>query len=167
MGERFRPVVGLKSNRPNAERNPNSCSIGPGPGLGHRKPTATIDSPVKNMRSSIACVRCRRSKVKCVNTGPNTTCRACESSNRECTYPQPVASGAPRASANATMALSSVTGAGSGGLGGASAERVEVRVALHVAGLCSQNADRISRHRRRRNRRSQPRAPMLRLQLLA
>jgi Fungal Zn(2)-Cys(6) binuclear cluster domain len=50
------------------------------------------------MRSSIACVRCRRSKVKCVNTGPNTTCRACEASNRECTYPAPVASGGPRLS---------------------------------------------------------------------
>jgi len=41
----------------------------------------------KMVRSSIACSRCRRSKVKCVNTGVNSTCKACASSNRECTYP--------------------------------------------------------------------------------
>lgn len=41
------------------------------------------------MRSSIACARCRRSKIKCVNAGIDTTCRACESSNRECVYPTP------------------------------------------------------------------------------
>ncbi|SMR58755.1 unnamed protein product [Zymoseptoria tritici ST99CH_1E4] len=45
------------------------------------------------MRSSIACIRCRRSKVKCVNSGVGTTCRACENSGRECTYPSPVTSG--------------------------------------------------------------------------
>ncbi|KAJ6089620.1 hypothetical protein N7467_004836 [Penicillium canescens] len=41
------------------------------------------------MRSSIACARCRRSKIKCVNAGIDTTCRACESSGRECVYPAP------------------------------------------------------------------------------
>ncbi|KAF4632272.1 hypothetical protein G7Y89_g5859 [Cudoniella acicularis] len=45
--------------------------------------------PPKMVRSSIACSRCRRSKVKCVNTGINSTCKACASSNRECTYPGP------------------------------------------------------------------------------
>jgi len=45
------------------------------------------------MRSSIACARCRRSKVKCVNNGVNTTCRDCEAKGRECTYPTPVAGG--------------------------------------------------------------------------
>ena len=44
------------------------------------------------MRSSIACVRCRRSKVKCVNSGVGTTCRSCESSGRDCSYPSPVTS---------------------------------------------------------------------------
>jgi hypothetical protein len=77
------------------------------------------------MRSSIACVRCRRSKVKCVNTGPNTTCRACDSSNRECTYPQPVQGGTPR-NVGATMAIGSVAGSAGGGGGG---DRSEVRVA--------------------------------------
>lgn len=48
------------------------------------------------MRSSIACVRCRRSKVKCVNNGVGTTCRSCENSGRECSYPSPVASGSRR-----------------------------------------------------------------------
>ena len=42
------------------------------------------------MRSSIACARCRRSKIKCLNNGVNTTCRACQVSGRECTYPAPV-----------------------------------------------------------------------------
>jgi hypothetical protein len=65
--------------------------------------------------------------VKCVNTGPNTTCRACEASNRECTYPQPVVTGAPRAATMAT-ALNSVIGAGAGG----SVDRPEVRVYLHL-----------------------------------
>nr|POF02410.1 putative transcriptional regulatory protein pb1a11.04c [Quercus suber] len=47
------------------------------------------------MRSSIACVRCRRSKVKCVNNGAGTTCRSCENSGRDCQYPSPIA-GTPR-----------------------------------------------------------------------
>jgi len=47
-------------------------------------------APAQRMRSSIACVRCRRSKVKCVNNGINTTCRSCEASGRDCTYPVPV-----------------------------------------------------------------------------
>jgi len=44
------------------------------------------------MRSSIACARCRRSKIKCVNAGIDTTCRACESSGRDCVYPTPAIS---------------------------------------------------------------------------
>jgi hypothetical protein len=45
------------------------------------------------MRSSIACARCRRSKVKCVNNGIGTQCRACETTGRECTYPVPSGGG--------------------------------------------------------------------------
>ncbi|KZF23164.1 hypothetical protein L228DRAFT_105612 [Xylona heveae TC161] len=41
------------------------------------------------MRSSIACVKCRRSKVKCINNGPGSICRSCQISGRECTYPLP------------------------------------------------------------------------------
>lgn len=74
----------------------NSIPNGPGSGSNYKKPFAVIESTAKTMRSSIACVRCRRSKVKCVNTGPNTTCRACESSKRECSYPQPLHTGTPR-----------------------------------------------------------------------
>ncbi|CAG8079577.1 unnamed protein product [Penicillium olsonii] len=50
------------------------------------------------MRSSIACARCRRSKIKCVNSGIDTVCRACDTSNRECVYPTPAigVSGAKR-----------------------------------------------------------------------
>lgn len=79
------------------------------------KPLQCDRTPNRNtMRSSIACVRCRRSKVKCVNTGPNTTCRACEASNRECTYPPPVASGAPRISSGSTTVRASGGGGGGG-----------------------------------------------------
>lgn len=42
------------------------------------------------MRSSIACIRCRRSKVKCVNSGIGRPCRSCENTGRECVYPSPV-----------------------------------------------------------------------------
>ncbi|KAI9683605.1 MAG: hypothetical protein M1829_004909 [Trizodia sp. TS-e1964] len=41
------------------------------------------------MRTSVACVRCRKSKVKCLNLGVKTTCRACHTSGRDCTYPPP------------------------------------------------------------------------------
>ncbi|KAI9757169.1 MAG: ATPase synthesis protein 25 mitochondrial [Chaenotheca gracillima] len=50
------------------------------------------------MRSSIACARCRRSKVKCMNAGINTKCRACDAAGRECTYPAPAATGQGAAS---------------------------------------------------------------------
>lgn len=55
-------------------------------------PTKSDQPPAARMRSSIACARCRRSKVKCVNNGVGTTCRACETTGRECTYPVPVPS---------------------------------------------------------------------------
>ncbi|OBT65886.1 hypothetical protein VE03_05406 [Pseudogymnoascus sp. 23342-1-I1] len=45
--------------------------------------------PLPKMRSSIACYRCRRSKIKCQNSGTNTACRACANQSRECTYPPP------------------------------------------------------------------------------
>ncbi|KAJ9219217.1 putative C6 transcription factor [Paecilomyces variotii] len=58
------------------------------------------------MRSSIACSRCRRSKIKCVNAGIDTTCRACESSGRDCVYPTPaigVGGGAAKRDIGATI----------------------------------------------------------------
>jgi hypothetical protein len=55
---------------------------------GEAGPPRRVDQP--RMRSSIACVRCRRSKVKCLNQGPGTPCRACLTNNRECTYPEPL-----------------------------------------------------------------------------
>ena len=86
------------------------------------------------MRSSIACVRCRRSKVKCVNTGPNTTCRACEASNRECSYPQPVIPGTVR-SANAQVSQASASILHHSAAGpvplGPSADRAEVSFILY------------------------------------
>ncbi|TPX26364.1 hypothetical protein DIZ76_011826 [Coccidioides immitis] len=56
------------------------------------------------MRSSIACSRCRRSKIKCVNAGIDTTCRACESSGRECVYPTPAIGTASAAAAKRDLA---------------------------------------------------------------
>ncbi|MCJ1472338.1 hypothetical protein MMC13_000985 [Lambiella insularis] len=48
----------------------------------------TPPSPANpRMRSSIACARCRRSKIKCGNSGANTICKACEASGRDCVYP--------------------------------------------------------------------------------
>ncbi|TID21598.1 fungal-specific transcription factor domain-containing protein [Venturia nashicola] len=55
-------------------------------------PRRAADQPPR-MRSSIACARCRRSKVKCVNSGVGTQCRTCETTGRECTYPVPNSSG--------------------------------------------------------------------------
>lgn len=43
------------------------------------------------MRSSVACARCRRSKIKCINNGIDTVCVPCHQNNRECTYPPPSA----------------------------------------------------------------------------
>lgn len=58
--------------------------------------TPARNAPAQRMRSSIACCRCRRSKVKCVNSGVNTTCRSCEASGRECKYPVPSSGGRRR-----------------------------------------------------------------------
>jgi hypothetical protein len=62
--------------------------------------------PVPRMRSSIACVRCRSSKVKCINGGIHSVCRACETASRECTYPLPALLGqAAAAKRDAAAAL--------------------------------------------------------------
>jgi hypothetical protein len=69
-----------------------AASQGPGP-LDNGPPMPQVrraDQP--RMRSSIACARCRRSKVKCLNNGVNTQCRACVVSGRECIYPPPASS---------------------------------------------------------------------------
>ncbi|EFR00190.1 hypothetical protein MGYG_03194 [Nannizzia gypsea CBS 118893] len=62
------------------------------------------------MRSSIACSRCRRSKIKCVNAGIDTTCRACESSGRECSYPTPAAAGGCHSSAGVKRDITASSG---------------------------------------------------------
>lgn len=42
------------------------------------------------MRSSIACVRCRKSKIKCDNDGgAKNACDTCVKTGKECNYPQP------------------------------------------------------------------------------
>lgn len=62
------------------------------------RPQATTPSSANapsnpRLRSSIACARCRRSKIKCTNAGAGTTCEACAHSGRECSYPTPGAIG--------------------------------------------------------------------------
>ncbi|KAG0653019.1 putative transcriptional regulatory [Hyphodiscus hymeniophilus] len=54
--------------------------------------------PQKMVRSSIACARCRRSKVKCVNEGTNSTCKACAASGRDCQYPPSGSTATPKRS---------------------------------------------------------------------
>ena len=44
------------------------------------------------LRSSIACLRCRRSKIKCDNDGGSTACEACIKGGHKCQYPDIVAS---------------------------------------------------------------------------
>ncbi|RFU28258.1 hypothetical protein B7463_g8086, partial [Scytalidium lignicola] len=65
-------------------------------GLEEKKPT-------KMVRSSIACARCRRSKVRCINNGVNSVCKACQSSGRECTYPPSAAATTPRRTDNTVI----------------------------------------------------------------
>lgn len=43
------------------------------------------------MRSSIACLRCRRSKIKCDNDGGSTPCETCVRGGHNCQYPEVVA----------------------------------------------------------------------------
>lgn len=64
---------------------PHSVAAGQSPGQAQGR-----------MRSSIACRRCRRSKVKCVNNGVGTTCRACDHGGKDCDYPPPAAPGSRR-----------------------------------------------------------------------
>ena len=40
------------------------------------------------LRSSIACQRCRKSKIKCNNTGGDSPCETCLRNGKECTYPE-------------------------------------------------------------------------------
>lgn len=39
------------------------------------------------LRSSIACFRCRKSKIKCDNQGPTGPCNTCLKAGKECQYP--------------------------------------------------------------------------------
>ena len=40
------------------------------------------------LRSSIACQRCRKSKIKCNNNGADAPCDTCIKNGKECTYPE-------------------------------------------------------------------------------
>ncbi len=75
---------GHKAKSPEAIAQDLLAAAGIESSTGKRR-VLTPDTP--RMRSSIACVRCRRSKVKCLNEGVNTPCRACKVGGRECVYP--------------------------------------------------------------------------------
>ncbi|KAK4155415.1 hypothetical protein C8A00DRAFT_41966 [Chaetomidium leptoderma] len=49
------------------------------------------------LRSSIACQRCRKSKIKCNNTGGDQPCETCIRNGKECTYPEVTAAPPKRA----------------------------------------------------------------------
>ncbi|RDL31982.1 uncharacterized protein BP5553_09384 [Venustampulla echinocandica] len=80
------PRQQLASIDPTGDPSPGSGGADDGSAAGVRG-SLEEKKPTKMVRSSIACSRCRRSKVKCVNNGVNSICKACASSNRECTYP--------------------------------------------------------------------------------
>lgn len=44
------------------------------------------------LRSSIACLRCRKSKIKCDNDGGTTACETCIKGGHQCQYPDAIAS---------------------------------------------------------------------------
>lgn len=48
------------------------------------------------LRSSIACLRCRRSKIKCDNDGGTTPCETCIKGGHKCQYPDVIAPPAKR-----------------------------------------------------------------------
>ncbi|KAJ2896681.1 hypothetical protein MKZ38_005305 [Zalerion maritima] len=48
------------------------------------------------MRSSIACMRCRKSKIKCDNDGGSNACDGCIKSGHECRYSEPSANSVKR-----------------------------------------------------------------------
>ncbi|KAK8042614.1 fungal specific transcription factor [Apiospora phragmitis] len=47
------------------------------------------------MRSSIACLRCRKSKIKCENNGGSSPCDSCIKTGKECIFKLPEANPAP------------------------------------------------------------------------
>lgn len=59
------------------------------------------------MRSSIACLRCRRSKIKCENDGGSSPCETCIKQGKDCKYPEatplpPKRTAEPSSSSSAT-----------------------------------------------------------------
>ena len=55
------------------------------PGNPESKKSSKMRPP---MRSSIACLRCRRSKIKCDNDGGNSPCETCIKAGHKCQYPE-------------------------------------------------------------------------------
>ena len=74
------PYSPMQATRP-VDQAPQADMLGAPPTL---TPTATTSNP--RQRSSIACLHCRRSKIRCVNTGIDTQCNACRNSGRDCRY---------------------------------------------------------------------------------
>ncbi|KAK3906322.1 hypothetical protein C8A05DRAFT_40870 [Staphylotrichum tortipilum] len=66
---------------------------------GHPPPMMAGSPGIKRtpLRSSIACQRCRKSKIKCNNTGGDSPCETCLRNGKECSYPEATPAPAKRA----------------------------------------------------------------------
>lgn len=60
----------------------------PVPSGRHDTPKGSLPKMKAPMRSSIACLRCRRSKIKCDNDGGNSPCDTCIKAGHQCQYPE-------------------------------------------------------------------------------
>jgi hypothetical protein len=71
--------------------SPSTVNASPQHTPGPSAANGYVDAPARQpestrMRASIACARCRQSKVKCNNKGNNTACVACRDKNVACVY---------------------------------------------------------------------------------
>ncbi|KAH7143829.1 hypothetical protein EDB81DRAFT_651926, partial [Dactylonectria macrodidyma] len=82
---------GLVTDPPRGYVEEQRSSVPPGTRDG-KKPTR-MRPP---MRSSIACMRCRRSKIKCDNDGGNSPCDTCIKGSHQCQYPDSIPQPAKR-----------------------------------------------------------------------
>lgn len=94
------PNTPLKGQSPNPEKPPVEV---PGGGMKGRTEEETMplnENPLEGkkpsqmrsqLRSSIACLSCRKSKIKCENTGINSVCNNCKKTGQNCVFEPPKA----------------------------------------------------------------------------
>ncbi|KAF6798749.1 fungal specific transcription factor [Colletotrichum sojae] len=87
-------VAGSRSSLSSAaldDDEPRPLVVG---GTGGKRPSRAMRPP---MRSSIACLRCRRSKIKCDNDNSGAPCDTCIKAGHKCEFPDPTPAPAKRA----------------------------------------------------------------------